>query len=102
MELRQQNAAKEVIPTAKTQSALTQALTTARMLNNAVLPDHPESYISQYQLDIIRESLGIKEIQNVSIDISKYNKYSAQIEFPIAMEAARAGLHVYSCLKVEV
>lgn len=102
MELRQQNAAKEVIPSAKAQSAVTQALTTARMLNNAVLPDHPEAYISQYQLDIICNSLGLKEIQNVSIEVSKYNKYSAQVEFPIAIEAARAGLHVYSCLKVEV
>lgn len=94
-------AGKDLTP--KQQSlALTSALTALTLLNKTIMPGSPEDYVSQYQLDIICDALGIEAVSDTSVEVAEEMKYPVMMEFPLAIEGARAGLFQYSQLNLDI
>lgn len=79
------------IPTAKIHLAFRTAVSATMLLNSVSIPARPDSYISQYQLDVITAALGIDPVE-MSEQVSTENEYPISMEFATAMEGCRAGM----------
>lgn len=70
--------------------ALTKAYEVTTLLNYAILPDNPESYISEYQVSLITTALEMKA--DVAAITGVETRYEKAYEFTTAIEGIRAAL----------